>query len=110
MVRAAAKNFRNVTIITNKDDYQSLKIVQWFLDPLNKNGPDYSKNKSRILHKSSIIDANFLTTSPDVLKILPKNLENYFIQNPSDASFEILKILNNYEQYALNPPNNVFFK
>ena len=86
-----------------KDDYQSLKIAQWFLDPLNKNGPDYSKNKSRILHKSSMIDANFLTTSPDVLKFLPKNLENYFIPNPSDTSFETLK---NYEKKCTN---DVFF-
>ena len=91
------------TLSEIKDDYQSLKIVQWFLDPLNKNGPDYSKNKSRILHKSSIIDANFLTTSPDVLKFLPKNLENYFIPNPSDTSFETLK---NYEKKCTN---DVFF-
>ena len=86
-----------------KDEYPGLKIAQWFLDPLNKNGPDYIKNKKRILDKSDFIDANFITTSPDVLKFLPKNKQNYFIPNPSDPSFEIL---NNY-RYSCS--NDVFF-
>jgi hypothetical protein len=34
-----------------KDDYPDIKIAQWFLDPLIKNGPDYEKNKKRILDK-----------------------------------------------------------
>jgi glycosyltransferase involved in cell wall biosynthesis len=32
-----------------KDDYPNIKIAQWFLDPLNKDGPDYERNKKRIL-------------------------------------------------------------
>ena len=86
-----------------KDEYPYLKIAQWFLDPLNKNGPDYLKNKKRILDKSAFIDSNFVTTSPDVLKFLPKNVKNYFIPNPSDPSFETL---NNFNQ---NCSNDVFF-
>ncbi len=86
-----------------KDEYPSLKIGQWFLDPLNKNGPDFKKNKNRILHKSEFVDANFLTTSPDVLNFLPKNVENYFIPNPADKSFETL---NNFNK---NCSNDVFF-
>ena len=38
-----------------KDEYPDLKIAQWFLDPLNKNGPDYNKNKNRILDKSEFV-------------------------------------------------------
>tara|TARA_Y100001970_G_C14240061_1_gene864346 strand:+ start:375 stop:2510 length:2136 start_codon:yes stop_codon:yes gene_type:complete len=86
-----------------KDDYPNLKIAQWFLDPLNKFGPDYLKNKNRILDKLKYVDANFLTTSPDVLKFLPKNVKNYYIPNPSDASFETLK------NYQNNCTNDVFF-
>ena len=86
-----------------KDEYPSLKIGQWFLDPLNKNGPDFKKNKNRILHKSKFVDANFLTTSPDVLNFLPKNVENFYIPNPADKSFETL---NNYNK---NCSNDVFF-
>ena len=86
-----------------KDDYPNLKVAQWFLDPLNKFGPDFQKNKARILDKSEFLDANFITTSPDALKFLPKNLNSYFIPNPSDPSFETL------ENYNYNCTNDVFF-
>ena len=86
-----------------KDQYPELKIGQWFLDPLNKKGPDFEKNKKRILDKSKFIDSNFLTTSPDVLSFLPNNVENYYIPNPADKSFETL---NNYKK---NCNNDVFF-
>ena len=82
------------TIAYLKDNYKDLKVAQWFLDPLIKNGPDYEKNKSRILDKMTNTDTNFLTTSPDVLDFLPKNKPCFFIPNPSDPSFEVL---NNYE-------------
>jgi Glycosyl transferases group 1. len=61
-----------------KDEYPFLKIAQWFLDPLNIKGPDFIKNKKRILDKSQFLDANFITTSPDVLNFLPKNVDNFF--------------------------------
>ena len=86
-----------------KNEYPQLKVAQWFLDPLNINGPDYLKNKKRILDKSEFVDANFITTSPDVLKFLPKSVENFFIPNPSDASFETL---NNFNHSC---SNDVFF-
>ena len=86
-----------------KDEYPNLKIAQWFLDPLNKHGPDYDKNKSRILDKSDFVDANFITTSPDVLNFLPNNINNYYIPNPCDPSFETL---NNFKH---NCSNDVFF-
>ena len=86
-----------------KDEYPNLKIAQWFLDPLNKNGPDFSKNKKRILDKSEFIDSNFLTTSPDVLNFLSKKVRNFFIPNPADFSFETL---NNFSHEC---SNDVFF-
>ncbi len=86
-----------------KKDYSNLKIAQWFLDPLNKNGPDFQKNKKRILDKSDVIDSNFLTTSPDALSFLSKNKSNYFIPNPSDQSMETL---NNFRKDC---SNDVFF-
>ena len=86
-----------------KKDYSNLKIAQWFLDPLNKNGPDFQKNKKRILDKSDVIDSNFLTTSPDALSFLSNKKMNYFIPNPSDQSMETL---NNFEKDC---SNDVFF-
>jgi len=78
-----------------KDENPNIRIAQWFLDPLNINGPDYDRNKKRILDKIEYIDANFITTSPSVLKFLPSNINNYYIPNPVDTSFETL---NNYNK------------
>ncbi len=82
------------TLMYLKDNYKDLKIAQWFLDPLIKGGPDFEKNKNRILDKIQYTDANFITTSPDVLNFLPKNKSSFFMPNPTDPSFEVL---NNYE-------------
>ena len=86
-----------------KDDYPNLKMSQWFLDPLNKKGPDFIRNKNRILDKSDFMEANFLTTSPDVLNFLSNKTRNYFIPNPSDSSFETLR------NYNRNCNMDVFF-
>ncbi len=90
-------------LLSLKKDYSNLKITQWFLDPLNKQGPDYFKNKKRILDKSGILDSSFLTTSPDAVNFLPKNYKSYFIPNPSDKSMETL---NNFTKDC---SNDVFF-
>ena len=83
------------TLAYLRENYKNLKIAQWFLDPLIKNGPDYKKNKLRILDKINYTDANFITTSPDVLKFLPKKRKCMFIPNPTDPSFEVLNNYNN---------------
>ena len=77
-----------------KDDYPNVRVGQWFLDPLNKKGPDYQRNKQRILDKIDVVDSSFLTTSPSALDFLPKNKNINYIPNPCDKSFEIL---NNYK-------------
>ena len=60
-----------------REDYPNARFGQWFLDPLNKKGPDYERNKSRILDKFKVVDTTFLTTSPDALNFL--NNEKVFI-------------------------------
>ena len=57
-----------------REDYPNTRFGQWFLDPLNKNGPDFYRNKDRILDKNKVVDATFLTTSPDVLNFLDKDI------------------------------------
>ena len=73
-----------------KEENPNTKFAQWFLDPLNKRGPDYERNKNRILDKIELMDASFITTSPSALNFLPKKTKNYFIPNPGDHSFETL--------------------
>ncbi len=78
-----------------KEDNPNTKFCQWFLDPLNKNGPDFSRNKQRIMDKIDLMDSTFITTSPSVLKFLPNKERSFFIPNPSDYSFETL---NNFKK------------
>ena len=78
-----------------KEDNPNTRFAQWFLDPLNKQGPDYERNKSRILDKIEFMDGTFITTCPSVLNFLPKKSRNYYIPNPSDESFETL---NNFKK------------
>ena len=77
-----------------KEDNPNTKFAQWFLDPLNINGPDFERNKDRILDKIDVMDASFITTSPSALKFLPSNKKSFFIPNPSDHSFETLNNFN----------------
>ena len=77
-----------------RDDYPNIRIGQWFLDPLNPKGPDYVRNKQRILNKIDSVDASFLTTSPEVLGFIPKRNKIFYIPNPGDKSFETLNNFN----------------
>ncbi len=72
-----------------RNDYPNVRIGQWFLDPLNKRGPDFERNRDRILNKINSVDATFLTTSPSALNFVPKD-KCFYIPNPSDKSFETL--------------------
>ena len=76
-----------------KSKNNDIKISQWFLDPLSRNGPDFINNKKRILDKIDFVDKTFLTTDPNSLNFKLKN--SYFMPNPCDKSFEVLS---NYEK------------
>ncbi len=73
-----------------KEKYNSIRLAQWFIDPLNKQGPDYQKNKERFFLKYQFCDANFITTSTDVLDFVDEN-KTFFIPNPIDPSIDIYK-------------------
>ena len=77
-----------------KEDNPNTKFAQWFLDPLNKNGPDFERNKDRIMNKIDLMDASFLTTSPSALPFLPDESKSFYIPNPADESFETLNNFN----------------
>ena len=77
-----------------KEDNPNTKFAQWFLDPLNKYGPDYERNKKRILDKIDLMETSFLTTAPEALNFIPKKNNCFYIPNPSDSSFETLNNFN----------------
>ena len=83
-----------------KNYYPQIKISQWFLDRMDSH---WISNKKRFLDKVDVMDTSFCTTNPDILKF-PKTEHIYFMPNPVDESFEILK---NYKHKNLK--NDVFF-
>ena len=93
IVLGHADNVKAETLQVLKDKDDGLKIAQWFLDPLGVKGPDYIKNKNRILDRGNVIDTSFLTSNPSALNFDIPN--SYFIPNPCDESFESLKNYNN---------------
>ena len=96
-----ADSVTNETLAEIKDKNKNLKICQWFLDPIGKEGPDHFKNTSRIFDKEEFIDTSFLTTDPSVLS--KKLNKSFYIPNPSDKSFEVLKA------YEKKNENDLFF-
>ena len=87
------------TILEAKEKFKNIRVSQWFLDPLSKKGPDYEKNKSRILDKSIICDTSFITTDPNALDFQIKN--SFFMPNPCDKSLDYLKNFENKPEYDL---------
>ena len=101
IVLGHADNVNIETLNTLKAMNKNLKITQWFLDPLGKFGPDYVKNKKRILDRNNVIDTSFLTSDPKSLDFdIP---DSFFIPNPCDESFESLR------NYRYKTENDVFF-
>ncbi len=82
-----------------KIKYKNMGFSQWFLDPLSKYGPDYEKNKSRILDKDKVCDASFITTHPDVLDFSINNA--HYMPNPCDKSLDYLENFNTKQEYDL---------
>jgi len=92
-------NKKTLQILKNKDE--NLKIAQWFLDPLSVNGPDFQKNRNRIMDKHQFVDSSFLTTDPNSLSFEINN--SHFMPNPCDHSFETLS------NYKSKCDNDLFF-
>ncbi len=84
-----------------KEKYNNIRLAQWFLDPLNIKGPDFEKNKNRFFLKYQFCDANFVTTSVDVLNFANQN-KTFFIPNPIDPSID------RYRNYNTKKPIDMF--
>ena len=89
-----------LTIKFIKKHYPKIKMCQWFLDRMDG---EWRKNYLRFERKLDLMDANFCTSDPKILKRDSK-IKNYYLPNPVDESFEKLK---NCSHQYLN--NDVFF-
>ncbi len=88
-------------LIEIKQKYNSIRFSQWFIDPLNPNGPDIHKNKERFFNKYQFCDTNFVTTSPDVLNFTDTT-KTFYIPNPIDKSIDV------YHNYNKNKKFDIF--
>jgi len=88
------------TLLFIKNNYPKIKMCQWFLDRMDSH---WSKNLIRFKDKMNLMDANFCTTDPKTLNI-SKKIPIFYMPNPVDESFEILKNFN-----SNNLSNDVFF-
>ncbi len=96
-----ADKIKNEMLSDMKNKFKNLYIAQWFLDPLSRRGPDYEKNKFRILDKITSTDASFITTDPNSLDFKINNC--FYIPNPCDSS------LDNLQNYNENPIFDIFY-
>ncbi len=96
-----ADKIKNEMLSDMKNKFKNLYIAQWFLDPLSRRGPDYEKNRSRILDKINSIDASFITTDPNSLDFKINN--SFYIPNPCDSS------LDNLQNFNENPIFDIFY-
>ncbi len=94
-----ADKVKSETLLESKDILKNLKISQWFLDPLSKKGPDYIKNKARILDKNQVCDSSFITTDPKALDFSINN--GFYMPNPCDQSLDSLQNYKNNQDYDL---------
>ncbi len=76
---------------------KSLKIAQWFEDPLILSGPDYNENSQKVLDKLDYIDTTFITTSPDALNFDKRFSKFFYFPIPVDNSVERLKVFEHKE-------------
>ena len=88
------------TLMYIKKNYPNIKIIQWFLDRMDS---EWIKNKKRFLDKIELMDSSFCTTDPETLNLKNK-YKIFYLPNPVDSSFEILK---NYDNKIFN--SDVFF-
>jgi glycosyltransferase involved in cell wall biosynthesis len=82
------------TLKNIKDKFKEIKIAFWYEDSINKNGPDYNKNKKFIEKYKDYVDQYFVTTDKNnIQSSIPKNKLNFM---PVPCSF-VCENLNLYQ-------------
>ena len=98
------KNIEPNSIRTIREQNKNLVISQWNEDPIMPS-LDYSKkNLQNISLYSNLVDHNFITTDPEILKkqkIKIKNVSFFFI--PVDKNIEC------FDVFSLNPSMDLFY-
>ena len=85
-------SLKTVTLKNIKDKFSDIKIAFWYEDSINKNGPDYIKNKTFIEKYENYVDQYFITTDVNNIETsIPKKKLN-FIPVPASSLSENLNL------------------
>ena len=97
-------NIDRETLFEFKKINKHLVLSHWNADPIMP-GLDYSKkNISNISKYSSLVDLNFITTHPSILKKYNGHFKNFdFIFVPVDKNIECFNV------YNMNPVKDLFY-
>jgi glycosyltransferase involved in cell wall biosynthesis len=72
-------SLKTETLKNIKNKFPDIKIAFWYEDSINKNGPDYNKNKQFIEKYKDYVDQYFVTTDKNNIHAsIPKNKLNFF--------------------------------
>ena len=87
-------SLRIETLKNIKDKFSNTKIAFWYEDSINRNGPDFSKNKIFLEKYANYVDQFFITTDKNnVQASIPKKKIN-FIPVPCSETSENLDLYN----------------
>ena len=87
-----------------KEINKKIIINQWNEDPIMKSLKDSKSNIEKISYYASVVDNNFITTDPNILRKQNNNLKNiHFLFIPVDKNIE------RFEVYNLKPRKDIFY-
>ncbi len=99
-----SKNIEIDTLKTLRNIKKNLIISQWNEDPFMQSLKYSSENINNLLKYSNLVDHNFITTDPSVLKKQNINIKNFhFFFVPVDKNIEC------FEVYKLKPKKDLFY-
>jgi len=85
-------SLKTKTLKNIKDKFSEIKIAFWYEDSINKNGPDFIKNKNFIEKYQNYVDQFFVTTDKNYIDAsIPKKKLN-FIPVPCSNTSENLNL------------------
>jgi glycosyltransferase involved in cell wall biosynthesis len=71
-------SLKTETLKNIKEKFTNVKIAFWYEDSINKNGPDYDKNKQYVEQYKDYVDQYFITTDKNNIQTsIPKNKLNF---------------------------------
>ena len=98
------QNIKRETIMEFKNLNEKIILSQWNEDPIMKSLNYSKKNVENISYYSDIVDHNFITTDPNILKEQIKNIKNlHFFFVPVDKNIEC------FDVSKKNPIKDLFY-